>query len=74
MYIKWHREVLPEQMAGSCYSQWNELKLADIGHQKTLFLSLYSDLSPRRWLALGVAERGRGGSPGAKTSESFYSQ
>jgi hypothetical protein len=46
------------KMAGSFYSQWNELKLADIGHQRVLAFPLYSDLSPRGWLSCGVAQRG----------------
>jgi hypothetical protein len=62
------------KIAGSCYSQWNELKLADIGHQRTLFLSLYSDLSPRGWLCCGMGQRGRCGFPGAKMAGRFYSQ
>jgi hypothetical protein len=62
------------KMAGSCYSQWNELKLTNIEHQRTLFPPLYSDLSPRRWLFCGVAERGRCGYPGSKMAGSCYSQ
>jgi hypothetical protein len=46
------------KVAGSFYSQWNGLKLADIGHERTLFLFLYSDLSPHGWICCGVGQRG----------------
>jgi hypothetical protein len=44
--------------ARSFYSQWNELKLADLGRQRTLFLPLYSNLSPHERLSCGMAPRG----------------
>jgi hypothetical protein len=43
------------KFATSVYSQWNELKLTDIGYQRALVLPLYSDLSPHIWLLCGVA-------------------
>jgi hypothetical protein len=61
-------------LATSLYSQWDELKLTDIGHQKALFSPLYSVLSPHCWLSCGVVPRGSCGSSGPKLTTSLHSQ
>jgi hypothetical protein len=60
--------ILGPKFAGSFYSQSNGLKLADIRHKRTLFLPLYSILSPHEWLSCGMAPRGVLWLPRAKIS------
>jgi hypothetical protein len=71
IYIKWHREVSLEKIAGSFHTPWNEVKLPDIGRQRALVLSLYSGLSPVDGCVVGWPSGGPMASPGQKWLEAF---